>query len=174
MRLDELNIIEGLHDAVCTYAGMMRQHLLVSFCTVRYGEKQQKNYLTFDLLHGKSCNFHRVCMVIFLPLACNLVRWYELNKKLWNILLLFPIPSHANGKPIWRSQVWWLAEFPWYDVTWKPPIIVKWGTIKIVRQLIQQDTKKYVKIWFSMGTILSWEPSLVDNFQIWYFWLELN
>ena len=27
-----------------------------------------------------------------------------------------------NRKPTWRSRVWWLAKFAWYDVTWKPPI----------------------------------------------------
>ena len=84
--------------------------------------KQTKNACTLDLLHGKSCKFHRVCVVIFLPLRFNLVMWYELNKKLRNILLLFPIPSHAHGKPTWWSRVWWLAKFVWYDITWKTPI----------------------------------------------------
>ena len=34
--------IEGLHDAVRTYARTIFQNLLVSFCTAQYGEKQQK------------------------------------------------------------------------------------------------------------------------------------
>ena len=39
--------IEGLHDAARTYAPTIFQNLLVSFCTARYGEKQQK---TLELL----------------------------------------------------------------------------------------------------------------------------
>ena len=84
--------------------------------------KTTKNARTFDLLYGRIWNFMGVCVLIFLSLGCNSVMWYELNKKLWNILLLFPIPSHENRKPTWRSRVWWLAKSAWYDVTWKPPI----------------------------------------------------
>ena len=81
------------------------QHLLVSFCTVRYEEKQRKNTWTFVyFMEGLEISSER-CVLIFLSLDCNLVMWYALNKKLWNILLLFPIPSHANRKPIWRSHV---------------------------------------------------------------------
>ena len=101
--------IEGLHDAVRNYARSIFQNLLVSFFTARYGEKTTKNARTFDLLHGRIWNFIQVCVLIFLSLGCNLVMWYELNKKLWYILLLFPIPS-VNRKPTWRSRVWWLAK----------------------------------------------------------------
>ena len=43
--------------------------------------KTTKNTETFDLLHGRIQNFIRVCVLIFLLLGCNLVMWYELNKK---------------------------------------------------------------------------------------------
>ena len=79
--------------------------------------------LDFRSVYGKSCNFHLVCVVIFLPLGYNLVMWFELNKKLWNILLLFPKPSHSNGKPTWWLWVWWFAKFAWYNVTWNPLLV---------------------------------------------------
>ena len=85
-------------------------------------KKTPKYAITFDLLYGRIWNFTGVCVLIFLSLGCNLVMWYEQNNKLWNLFLLFPIPSHVNKKPTWRSQLWWLAKFAWYDVTWKPPI----------------------------------------------------
>ena len=81
--------IEGLHETVRTKAHKMLQHLLVFFCMAWYGEKQQKKRLNFRFASRKGCNFHQVCVLIFLPLDCNLVMWYELNKKLWNMLLLF-------------------------------------------------------------------------------------
>ena len=34
--------IESLHDAARTYTRTILQHRLVSFCTARYEEKQQK------------------------------------------------------------------------------------------------------------------------------------
>ena len=82
--------------------------------------KTTKNTRTFDLLYVRILNFLGVCVLIFLSLGCNLVMWYVLNKKLWDLFLLFPIPSNVNRKPTWRSRVWWLAKFAWYDVTWNP------------------------------------------------------
>ena len=60
-----------------------------------------------------------MCVLIFMSFGYNLVLWYELNKKFWDILLYFPIPFHVNRKPTWRSRVWWLAKLAWYNVTWK-------------------------------------------------------
>ena len=42
-----------------------------------------------------------MCLLIFLSLSGNLVTWYELNKKYWNILLSYPILSYAKRKPTW-------------------------------------------------------------------------
>ena len=104
--------IEGLRT--------MRQHLLLGILLhSTVWRKNNKKRLNFHLIYF----MERV--VIFTKcggiLASPLVMWYELNRKLWNILLVFPVPSHANRKPTWRLWVW-LAKFAWYDVTWKPPI----------------------------------------------------
>ena len=46
-------VMEGLHDAVRTYARTMFQNLLVSFCTARYEEKQQITLeLSIDFMEG--------------------------------------------------------------------------------------------------------------------------
>ena len=34
--------MEGMHDALRTYQHTILQHILVSFCTARYEEKQQE------------------------------------------------------------------------------------------------------------------------------------
>ena len=97
--------MEGLHYVVSTYTHTIWQHLLVFFLYSTAWRKTTKNALTFDLLHGRIWNINWVCVLIFLSLSCNLVLWYELNKKLRNILLCFPIPSRAKKKPMWRSRV---------------------------------------------------------------------
>ena len=52
-----------------------------------------------------------VCVLTILPLGCYLVLWYEVNKKIWDILLHFPIPACGGRKPTWRSRIRWLAKW---------------------------------------------------------------
>ena len=56
------------------------QHLLVSFCTVWYKEKQPKKRLNFQFTSWKDLKFHQSVYADIL-VTCNLVMWYELNKK---------------------------------------------------------------------------------------------
>ena len=44
-------------------------------------EKTRKTLPFISLLHRRNSNFSRVRLLIFLSLCCNLVLWYELNKK---------------------------------------------------------------------------------------------
>ena len=83
------------------------QYLLLSFCTVPYRENNKKRLNLRFTMEGFE----------ILVTRSNLIMWYELNQKLWNI---FPIPFHAKRKPTWWSWVWWLAKFDWYHVTQKP------------------------------------------------------
>ena len=118
-----------VNAAIRTYAHRILANLLVSLCIERYGEKEQpkkikknkKNAWSSVLSHGRIWNFNRVCADILVT-QLQSIMWYELNKKLWNILLLVPIPSHASRKPTWQSRIWWLAKFAWYDATWKTSI----------------------------------------------------
>ena len=94
---------------VCTtwYAPIHAQFCHISwfpFCSAQYREKQQKGLELLNyFMEGIKTN--RVCVLIFLLLSCNLVLWYELNKKYWNILLCFPIWCPTKRKPTWRSRV---------------------------------------------------------------------
>ena len=104
--------IESLHDAVRTNAQMILQHLLVSFFAARYGGEQQK---TLELLINlwKDLNFQPcvcVCAGIFVT-CCNLIIWYELNKRLWAILLLFPIP-HVSAYHVMQTLCKKLKHIP--------------------------------------------------------------
>ena len=92
-----LDVIEGLHDAIRTYTRTILPRSLVFFLYGAVWRKTIKPAVTFDLLHTKIWYFNRVCVLIFLSLGLNLVLWYELNKKLRDILLYFPILSHAKG-----------------------------------------------------------------------------
>ena len=74
------------------------------------------------LFHSRIWNFNRLCVMI-MSLSCNLVLWYEQNKKLRDIWLCFPIPGRALRKPTWRSRAWWLTKLAWYGVPWKPTIV---------------------------------------------------
>ena len=85
--------------------------------------KTTKYAITLDSLYNRIWNFTWVCVLIFLSLSCNLVLWYELKKKFWDIWLYFPIPDCGERKPTWRSRVRWLPKFAWYDVTWKHSIM---------------------------------------------------
>ena len=86
-----------------------------------------KNAITFDLMEGFEISSE--CVLIFSSLSCNLVMWYELNKKLWNNLLLFPITSHVNRKPTVASMmtykiclIWRHMKAPYYaeqNWSWK-------------------------------------------------------
>ena len=82
-------------------------------------EKNNKKRLNFWFTLWKEL----LEILIFLSRSYNLVLWYELNKKFWDILLYFPIPLHVKRKPTWRLRAWWLAKLAWYDVTWKPSIV---------------------------------------------------
>ena len=79
----------------------------LGFLVAQHGENQQQKTLelTIYFMEGFEISSECVCVLTFLSLGCNLVMRYELNKKLRNILLLFPIPSHVNGKPTWQSRV---------------------------------------------------------------------
>ena len=52
--------IEGLHDAVRTYTGMIFPAPWFPFCTVQYGDNQ-KHPIILDSLHNRILNFTRVC-----------------------------------------------------------------------------------------------------------------
>ena len=57
--------IEGLHNAVRTYSRMIFKNLLVSFCTARYGEKQQKPLkLSIYFMEGFEISPECVCVDI--------------------------------------------------------------------------------------------------------------
>ena len=53
--------------------------------------------------------------LIFLPLSCNLVLWYEPNKKLWDILVCFSLPGHVKGNQHGSCEYDDLQN--WLDVT---------------------------------------------------------
>ena len=83
-----------------------------------------KHPIILDLLHNRILNFTRVCVLIFLSLSCSLVLWYKLNEQLWDISWCLPIPESGKWKPTWRSRERWLAKLAWYDVPWKPIIVI--------------------------------------------------
>ena len=61
-RPNTLQSIEGLHDAVRTYACMIFQNVLVSFRTALYGEKQQKTLeLSIYFMEGFEISSKCVC-----------------------------------------------------------------------------------------------------------------
>ena len=75
-------------------------------------------------LWGRKHFVHLLYYLYSFHFIINLVLWYELNKKLQETLLCFPIPGRAKKKPTWRVRVWWLAKLASYDVTLKPSIVV--------------------------------------------------
>ena len=67
------NRIEGLHDALGTYARTILQQL--------YSAVWRKKELSdFGLTSWKDLKFNQVCVLIFLPLGCNLVMGYKVKK----------------------------------------------------------------------------------------------
>ena len=93
------------------------------FPFVQHGmKKRNKTHLIFRFTYGMISNFIPVCVLIILSPGCNLIMWYELNKKLCNILLLFQY-CPMRVQPSWQSQVRWLAKFK-CDVTWNTPIMM--------------------------------------------------
>ena len=55
-----------------------------------------------------------MCVLIFLLLSRNLALWFELNKKLQDILSYFPIPGHAKGNQHGGRKDDWQN---WLDMT---------------------------------------------------------
>ena len=140
---------------VHVYMSTILPSLLV-FLFVQHGiKKNYKQRLNFRFTSWKDLILQlSVCVLIFLLLSCNLIMWYELNKKWRNILLCFPIPCHAKRKPTWLSRVWWLATLVLYDITWKPSIGIKHHTQECSTSVLEISTKTF-KPW-SYGGNLFW------------------
>ena len=97
--------IEGLHDAVCTYARTILSKSLGFLLHSAVWRKQQKT-LELSIFFMEKFEISSRCVCWYSGHSVGIltmVMWYELNKKKWNNLLLFPILSHVNRKPTWRS-----------------------------------------------------------------------
>ena len=80
--------IEGLHNAVRTYAHCGNISVLP---LAQHGmEKNNKKCWNFLFTPRIRIAIFTECVVIFLPLGCNLVMWYELNKKIIEYFVTFP------------------------------------------------------------------------------------
>ena len=67
---------------VCTYVSTIFQPLLVSLYPVQYGEKQQQQKcMNFQITSCAVLKLQLSVCVLILLLGCNLLMWYELNKK---------------------------------------------------------------------------------------------
>ena len=112
-----------------------------------------------------------MCVLTFWSHGSNLVLWYILYKKFWDILSHFSIQACGDRKPTWRSRVRWLAKFAWYDVTWKPSIwlllgncferITPWFSFDKI--LLQRNDHLKLPVHAVYITLLGWKSAISPN-----------
>ena len=98
-------------------------------------EENNKQLLKLLINFMEGLDIFMECVLIFLSLSCNLIMWYELDKKEGNILLYFLILSHAK----WKHGCCEYDDF-WNLCFWrhmKPSIcVICWESLHLLLNLL--------------------------------------